>query len=74
MFEQILENKFGQIAVSVILGLGLATVFKKVCHGNNCVVIQSPDVKEVEKYYYKIDDDCYKYKAYDTKCESDAVN
>lgn len=74
MFAELLENKMGQILISVILGLGLATVFKKVCTGNNCIIIQSPDVKEVEKFYYKIDDDCYKYKAYATQCTSDAVN
>lgn len=69
MLETILENKIGQIVISVILGLGLATIFKKVCTGNNCLVIQSPNLKDLEKYYYKIDDECYKYKPYATSCD-----
>jgi hypothetical protein len=69
MLEQIFENKIGQIVVSVILGLGLATVFKRVCTGDNCIVIESPDMKEINKYYYKIDEQCYKYKPYATTCD-----
>lgn len=69
MIQDLLENKTGQIIISVILGLGLATLFRQVCKGNNCIVIQSPDMKELEKYYYKIDSNCYKYKPYATSCE-----
>lgn len=72
MISQILENKIGQIILSVILGLGLAAVFRKVCKGNNCVVIEGPKVSETSKYFYKIDESCYKYTPYVTHCkESD---
>lgn len=74
MLEHILENKIGQILISVILGLGLATIFRKVCSGTNCILIKSPSLEEVNKYYYKIDEDCYKYKPYATQCDANAVN
>lgn len=70
MFAELLENRVGQIAISVILGLGLATVFRKVCNGQNCIVIKSPDMKEIDKYFYKIDDDCFKYKPVATTCDA----
>lgn len=74
MLEDILNSHMGQILISVILGLGLATVFKKVCTGQNCIVVQSPDIKEINKFYYKIDADCFKYSPYVTECQEDASN
>jgi hypothetical protein len=68
MIKDLLESKSGQIIISIILGLGLATLFRKVCSGNNCIIIKGPNFKEVEKYYYKVDDDCYKYTPIVTKC------
>ena len=64
-----MNNKIGQIIISIILGLGLAALFKKVCSGNSCIVIQGPKRSEVEKYYYKFNDECFKYTPYAAPCE-----
>lgn len=69
MLGKILNTKEGQILVSIILGLGLATIFRKVCKDNQCIIIKGPSKQETEKYYYKLDGDCYKYTPYATKCE-----
>lgn len=68
MISDILNSKMGQIIISIILGLGLATIFKKVCKDDNCIIIKSPNIKDIEKYYYKINDDCFRYTPYVTKC------
>lgn len=69
MITDLLESKMGQILISIILGLGLATLFRKACKDNACVMIKGPNLKDVNKYYYKIENDCYKYTPYVTKCE-----
>lgn len=69
MITDLLESKAGQIIISIILGLGLATIFRKACKDNSCVVVKGPSLKDVEKYYYKLEEDCYKYTPYATKCE-----
>lgn len=69
MIKRILESKIGAIVLSVILGLGLAAVFRQVCKGNECIVVEGPKLDDVDKYYYKIDNDCFKYTPYVTKCE-----
>ena len=68
MLSKMFENPVGRIILSIILGFGLAALFKQVCKGNECVVVKSPDLSETNKYYYKIDDDCYKYKPIATQC------
>ena len=70
-FANILEDNTGRIIISIILGLGLASLFKKVCHGRNCIVIKGPKPKELDNQIYKYEDKCYKYKAKQTKCSKD---
>lgn len=70
MISKFLDNHVGQIIISIILGFGLATVFRKVCKDNNCIVVTGPKISETNKYVYKIENDCYKYKPYVTPCKS----
>lgn len=74
MISQFLDSKVGQIILSIILGLGLAAVFRKVCKDNNCVVIEGPKVSDVNKYYYKLEENCYKYTPYVTSCSTNSSN
>ncbi len=68
MIEHLFENPVTRILISVLLGFGLATLFRKVCKDNKCVVINSPPIEDLEKYYYKIKDDCFKYTPYPADC------
>jgi hypothetical protein len=68
MITKFLNSKTGQIVISIILGLGLASLFRKVCQDNQCIIIKGPPLEEVNKYVYKIDDECYKYTPQSTKC------
>ncbi len=45
----------------MILGLGLAAIFRRVCTGDGCIVVKSPDSKDVEEYVYRIDTSCFRY-------------
>ena len=66
----IFDNKSGQILVSVLLGLGLSSLFRQVCKDNNCQIIKSPPKSEVEGKIFKEDDKCYTYKASSTSCNA----
>ena len=68
MLTDVFKTHTGSIIISVVLGLGLATVFRRVCKGNHCIVVKSPRSADLAKYYYKIDDDCFKYEPYATQC------
>lgn len=71
--QKAIHTKFGQIVVSIILGLGLASLFRKVCDGANCLKFHSPSVKEVERSVYEHDGECYKFKAKTTECSGPTV-
>jgi len=70
MITDLLKSKEGIIIVSIILGLGLASVFRQICKGPHCVVVKGPNAEEISDHSYKIDDDCYKYTPVIVDCES----
>ena len=37
---RLFETDSGKIIISIILGLGLASMFRKICNENNCLVIK----------------------------------
>ena len=70
MIDNVMKSESGSIIISVLLGLGLASIFRKVCKDGKCVVIKGPKIAETNQNIYKIDDDCYKYNTRSTKCSS----
>lgn len=69
----LLENETGRIVISILLGLGLATIFRKVCEGNSCVVVQGPKLSDIEQYVYKVENSCYKYTPSAAPCNDNTV-
>jgi len=70
----LLQTKNGQIFLSIILGLGLAAIFRKVCDDNNCMIIEGPPINEVENKIFKKDNKCFRYKSKSETCTKDAIN
>ena len=57
-----------KIILSIILGFGIATLFRKVCKYRNCIIYRSPPIKEIENNINKYKEKCYKYKTEDSEC------
>ncbi len=73
MIQNILQSihtEFGKYIVSIILGLGLSTLFRKSCEKRNCIVFKAPPFKEVKKNVYKHDDKCYTFKEKSVSCSN----
>lgn len=66
--SSILSDRFGAIIVSVILGLGLAAIFRATCHGDACIVVHGPPRDQIDGHVYRIDDQCFKYTSYAVGC------
>ena len=69
LVQQLRENSSLAAFVSILLGFGLASMFRTVCKGNDCVINKGPSIKEVQKNTYRVDDKCYRYNPKTTKCE-----
>jgi len=72
-FDKFLNNKTGKIVASVLLGIGLATLFRQACKGKKCIVTKAVPMKEINDQIYKYDNKCYKYSSSPIKCNSKKV-
>ena len=69
-FQRLLHTETGRIIISIVLGLGIASLFRKVCKDRSCIQFRAPPLKELEKDTYKLDDKCYQYKTNAVKCDN----
>ena len=63
-----LHSKVGKIIVSLILGIGIASLFRPNCENRKCIDFQGPNLKEIEKHVYRYNDRCYKFKLTSRSC------
>ena len=71
--KRLIKTKNGRILMSILWGLGLSALFKKVCEGRNCIVFTSHNPKIIQDNIYKHGDKCYKYIASNAKCNETAI-
>jgi len=59
--KKFIKNKNGKYILSIILGFGLATLFRVACKGNKCVTFRAAPVDQVDGSVYKFGDTCYTF-------------
>lgn len=68
--RRLFQSEAGRFLASVILGLGLASIFRKACTDRNCIQFNGPVISEVSGKTYQFGDLCYQYKLEAVKCSS----
>ena len=72
-FSKFLHSQSGKYVMSILLGFGLATLFRAVCKEKNCVLFHAPPLEKFQdKVYRNNSGKCVKYNAVATKCNSNA--
>jgi len=72
-FIKFIKTRQGRIIISILYGLGLSCLFRKVCTGRNCIVYRAPNPSTIVNNVYQHNGKCYQYKTESTKCISDTI-
>ena len=67
--KRLLYSPIGKMLLSIVLGLGLATLFRRACTEKDCIHFQGPVISEFEDKIYKHGEKCYKYTVNSSKCD-----
>ena len=62
------HTETGKIIMSILLGFGLASLFRTVCKNNNCLAFNAPPLELIKDKIYKHNGKCIKYNHVATKC------
>lgn len=66
--SRLLNSKYSKYILSFIIGIGLATLFRRVCNKKNCLTFKAPKPEELENKQYEFDDKCYSYEKHAVSC------
>jgi hypothetical protein len=67
-----LHTENGKIIMSILLGFGLASLFRTVCKDNNCLIFHAAPLDDFKDKIYKNNGKCVKYNSVATKCTLNA--
>ena len=68
-YGKFLHTQNGRIIMSILLGFGLASLFRSICKGRNCIDFCGPPSEFMDKdKIYEFDGKCYTYSQSVTKC------
>lgn len=70
-FGKFVHTKNGKIIMSLLLGFGLATIFRTICKEKDCIIFMAPPLEEIKDKIYEHENKCYQYKPESTKCSND---
>ena len=67
--SKFIHTKSGKILASVILGLGLASLFRKICRNGNCIIYRAPPIEDIIGKVFEYNDSCYMFEAIAVTCD-----
>jgi len=65
------HTQTGKFMMSILLGFGLASLFRTICKEKGCLVFYAPPLDQFEDKIYKQNNKCYKFTPSATKCSKD---
>jgi hypothetical protein len=69
--REIIHSSQGRIIISIVLGLGLATLFRATCNKKGCVVFSKPSDKKIDGKTFQYGNKCYQYSLKNKECNSE---
>ena len=66
--KQLIYSPGGKVFISILLGIGLATMFRKACNERNCIKFVGPSDKELREKTFKFNNKCYTFKTTAETC------
>jgi len=67
--KRLLYTPVSKYVISIVLGFGLATLFRKVCKDRNCMIFKAPNIRHIQNKIFKHGEKCYKYNPNPRTCQ-----
>lgn len=65
-----IQSKSGKVIISIVLGFGLATLFRKVCHDRTCLQFNAVTNDKIKEKIFKFNNKCYTFKENAVSCNA----
>jgi len=65
-----MKTNFGKYLLSIIIGIGLASLFRKACGDEKCYIFKGPSIDKIHNKIYSYDNKCYKFNEKSISCNT----
>ena len=72
--QKLLNSNAGKYIISILLGIGLSTLFRNACNDRKCIIFKAVSPEKVKDKVFKIEDDCYTYNSKQVQCSDNKKN
>lgn len=69
--RRLIYSDVGRIFISILMALGLATIFRRSCTSDDCIVRKVPSRYDMHESVYKEGGDCHRVKLKESECRGD---
>lgn len=69
--QKLINSNAGKYIISILLGIGLSTLFRNACNDRKCIIFKAVSPENVKDKIFKVDKNCYKYTHEQVKCSDD---
>ncbi len=59
--KRLLYGTYSEYIIAILLGFGLATMFRKACKERSCLVFKGPKIDKMTNKTFKYDGKCYTF-------------
>jgi len=66
--QDITDNPYMIMIISMVWGLGLAILFRKICDNDNCVIVKVPPQFIDDRSIYDAKQGCFQLTRYNSSC------
>ena len=71
--SKFIHSSQGRYLMSILIGIGIASLFHVKCASGQCQVVQAPPLADVASKTYKYGDVCYQFAPTPNSCADAAV-
>jgi len=69
-FSKLINSTVGKYIISILLGLGLASLFRRVCSERSCLTFKGAKIVDIDNKIFKFNDKCYSFKNTTSSCDA----
>ncbi len=67
--HRLLYSKYSKLIISIVLGIGLATLFRRECKSGACVQVKGPKMKRIKDQIFEHNNSCYTFTPHSETCD-----
>jgi hypothetical protein len=69
-FSKLINSVIAKYILSILFGLGLASLFRKVCSERSCLSFKGAKLSDIDRKVFQFNNKCYSFESATSSCDT----